>query len=122
MMSRVCFRAEPGERGKERGMDSCKFCVFALCLPLVVFAQAPVFRRSRYQVEARPGQGSAGDPGGPRELCEVEGIAANAQRRTNAELLETATAGYATANVKAGWHAKQTTITLGLDNALNRFY
>lgn len=55
-------------------------------------------------------------------FAEVEGTAANAQRRTNPELLETPTAGYATVNVKAGWHAKQTTITLGLDNALNRFY
>jgi iron complex outermembrane receptor protein len=55
-------------------------------------------------------------------FAEVEGIAANAQRRTNPELLETPTAGYATVNVKAGWHAKRTAITLGLDNALNRFY
>jgi iron complex outermembrane receptor protein len=55
-------------------------------------------------------------------FAELEGIAANAQRRVNPELLETPTAGYATVNAKFGWHARQTTITVGLDNALNRFY
>jgi len=55
-------------------------------------------------------------------FAEVEGVAANAQRRINPELLETPTAGYGTLNAKAGWHAGQTTVTIGIDNAFNRFY
>lgn len=55
-------------------------------------------------------------------FAEVEGIAVNAQRRVNPELLETPTPGYATLNAKVGWHARQTAITLGLDNALDRLY
>jgi iron complex outermembrane receptor protein len=55
-------------------------------------------------------------------FAEIEAIAANAQRRVNPELLETPTAGYATLNAKAGWHTGAVTVTLGLDNVLNRLY
>ncbi len=57
-----------------------------------------------------------------RWFAEVEGVAANAQRRVNPEMLEVPTAGYATVNMKAGWHVGATAVTLGMDNALDRFY
>jgi iron complex outermembrane recepter protein len=55
-------------------------------------------------------------------FAEAEGIAVNAQRRVNPELLETPTPGYAAVNVKAGCHVRQMTVTIGVDNALDRFY
>jgi iron complex outermembrane receptor protein len=55
-------------------------------------------------------------------FAEIEGIVANTQRRVNPELLETPTAGYAILNAKVGWHAGRATVTVGLDNALDRFY
>lgn len=55
-------------------------------------------------------------------FAEVEGVAVNAQRRVNPELLETPTAGYATLNTKIGWHARKTTVTVGVDNAFDRLY
>jgi iron complex outermembrane receptor protein len=57
-----------------------------------------------------------------RWFAEVEGIAARAQRRTDLDLRETPTAGYGTANIKAGLHAWKLNITAGIDNVFNRYY
>jgi iron complex outermembrane receptor protein len=57
-----------------------------------------------------------------RWFAEAEGIAARAQRRVDADLRETPTAGYGTANLRAGLHAWKLNVTAGIDNMFNRYY
>lgn len=55
-------------------------------------------------------------------FAEAEGVAASAQRRTDTDLGEIPTAGYAIANAKFGVHVKHMTLTLGVDNLFDRYY
>ncbi len=57
-----------------------------------------------------------------RWFAEAEGIAARAQRRVDTDLRETPTPGYATASLKAGFHAWKMNITAGIDNLFDRYY
>ncbi|MCW5979499.1 MAG: TonB-dependent receptor [Bryobacteraceae bacterium] len=55
-------------------------------------------------------------------FAEAEGLAAGSQRRVDGDLNELPTAGYGVANLKCGLHAKRSTLSVGLDNVLNRYY
>ncbi|MBN8731365.1 MAG: TonB-dependent receptor [Acidobacteria bacterium] len=57
-----------------------------------------------------------------RWFAEAEGIAASSQRRVDGDLYEIPTAGYATANIKGGLHLDRFTLTVGIDNLLDRLY
>jgi iron complex outermembrane receptor protein len=55
-------------------------------------------------------------------FAEAEALAAAAQSRTDTDLRENPTPGYAVANLKAGVHTKKFAVSGGLDNVLDRFY
>ncbi len=58
-----------------------------------------------------------------RFWAEIEGVAAGAQRRVDTDLREDPTAGYGTANLRAGANIRRFALRIGLNNVFNRrFY
>lgn len=57
-----------------------------------------------------------------RFFAEVEGIAARAQNRVDADLRESRTPGYGLINAKTGIHTKRLNLAIGMDNLLDRYY
>ncbi|MFB3829354.1 MAG: TonB-dependent receptor domain-containing protein [Bryobacteraceae bacterium] len=55
-------------------------------------------------------------------FAEVEGLAARAQDRVDAEVKESRTPGYGVLNVRAGIHSRRLNLSAGIDNLLDRFY
>ena len=57
-----------------------------------------------------------------RFFAEAEGLAAAAQERTDSDLREDTTPGYAVLNLKAGVHARKLNLAAGIDNLFDRLY
>jgi iron complex outermembrane receptor protein len=55
-------------------------------------------------------------------FAEVGGIAVNRQSSVDGDVMETATPGYFTMNLKLGTHYKKINAMFAIDNLLNRFY
>lgn len=55
-------------------------------------------------------------------FAEAEGLAASSQKRVDVDLGERPTAGFTTANLRAGIHVRHFNISAGIDNVFNRFY
>lgn len=73
--------------------------------------------------ETPPLRGRAGVRwGGKLFFCELEGIGVRAQRRVDGDLRELPTPGYAVVHAKGGIHARRLSLTLGVDNVLDRHY
>lgn len=73
--------------------------------------------------EIPPFRGRAALRYGKRSFfAEAEGLAAAAQHRTDSDLREDPTPGYAVLNLKAGVHARKLNLAAGLDNLFDRLY